>query len=90
MTVDMFGHLPRTEKSGNTKDTRNSVASEKAELCFRLNRLCKTVPDSVKNGSVQLVRKWQADQSKAMKVFISSKSSVNELTCAINQMLSYK
>lgn len=68
---------------------RPSIAEQKAELALRLGRLINTVPDSVKNGSVQVVRQWRAARDKAAKVAGSSRSSVQELESAISSMTRY-
>jgi len=68
------------------RNQRPSVAEQKAALALELGRLLTKPPASVVNGSVQKVREWQAARARAAKVAGSSRSSVPELTAAINNM----
>lgn len=66
--------------------TRPSVAEQKAELCLRLNHLCKTWPPKVRDGSINKAREWVGAQQAALKIIKSSRASVQELTSAIGNM----
>lgn len=68
------------------RNTRESVAQEKARLCLELGALIKHPPPAVINGSVQIVREWTAARAAAAKVAASSRSSGQELRTAINNM----
>jgi hypothetical protein len=68
------------------RGTRPTVAEEKAALSLQLNRLCQSPPDSVRNGSINVVRSWVEAQKKALKTLKSARSSVQELTSAISNM----
>lgn len=68
------------------RNTRESLAEEKARLCLELGGLIKRAPPKVVNGSVQTVREWQQARAAAAKVAASSRSSGQELRTAINNM----
>ena len=68
------------------RSTRPSVAEEKAAKCLELGALLKRPPAAVVNGSVNVTREWQAARAAASKVAGSSRSSVQELSAAINNM----
>ena len=56
---------PRVFK--DMRNTRESVAEEKARLYLELGSLIKAPPSRVINGSVQIVREWQAARAAAAK-----------------------
>lgn len=68
------------------KNIRPTIAEEKAELVLKLGKRINTVPESVKNGSVQVVREWRDARQKAAKVAGNQRASVQELQSAINSM----
>lgn len=41
---DLFGYEPPQVPFKDIRNTRESVAEEKARLCMRLNELCRTPP----------------------------------------------
>jgi hypothetical protein len=77
---------PQAKPFKDVRNTRESVAEEKARLCLELGALIKRPPASVVNGSVQSVREWQAARAAAAKVAGSSRSSGQELRTAIGNM----
>lgn len=69
------------------RNTRDSVAEEKARLALQLGELCNKCPERLKSGgSVQDVRTWKLAREEAMKVAGNRRASVHELTSAINKM----
>jgi hypothetical protein len=68
------------------RNTRSTIAEEKAALCLELGRLCLRVPPSVANGSIEMTRNWVGAQKTSMKLVKSSRASVQELTSAIGNM----
>ncbi len=68
------------------RNTKETVAEEKARLCMELGQLLKKPPAKVVNGSIQSVRQWQAARAAACKVAGSPRSSVHELRSAITRM----
>lgn len=83
---------PQTDEKPfkDIRNQRSTVAEEKARLCLELGVLINRVPQSVRNGSVNITRQWRADRDKAAKVAASSRSSVQELNSAINSMTRYE
>jgi hypothetical protein len=71
------------------RNTRPSVAEEKARLLMELGVLLRKVPESVKSGSVNRVREWREDQGKAAKVAANSRASAQEIRTAINSFNRY-
>ena len=68
------------------RNQRDSVAEQKAVCLKELGELLRRVPVSVRNGSVQDVRQWKRDREESAKVAKNQRSSVNELSSAINRM----
>lgn len=68
------------------RNTRPSVAEEKAQLTLILGRLCASVPHRVRNGSVNLTRDWMAAQKAAKSLAANSRASVLQLSGAIGAM----
>lgn len=89
LTGDLFGYMPPRPGFKDIRNQRPSVAEEKAALCLTLGELCRKVPLSICNGDVKRVREWRGHLEKAQKVLSSKRSSVQELTAAIQQMRSY-
>lgn len=68
------------------RNTKSSIAEEKAMLLLDLGSLLKSPPDKVINGGVKITREWVAARAAAAKVAGSSRSSSQELRTAINNM----
>ena len=86
---DFFGQQNRSAPFRDIRNTRPTVAEEKASLAFDLGRLCMRPPTSVVNGSIQATRAWVDAQKKALKLVKSPRASVQELTSAIGSMRSF-
>lgn len=85
--IDWVGGAPPTGGAfRDIRSTRPSVAEEKAVLLYDLGQLLNRVPASVRNGSVQLVRQWKAARDSAQKVAGNSRSSVHEISAAVNRL----
>lgn len=67
-----------------------SVQIEKAELCKKLGDLTMRIPQSVQNGSVNLVRDWKENRKKAEKVLRNKASSANQLRSMLSLMEKYQ
>lgn len=78
--------IPPLTPFKDIRNTRSSVAEEKAVLCRRLNDVLRRVPRSIGSASVQSVRAWQAAHKAAKKVLESKASSVQQLASALSSM----
>lgn len=87
---DLFGSQPKQLEFRDIRNTRPTVAEEKARLALQLGQLINTVPASIRNGSINAVRRWKADRERALKVLKSARSSVSELASAITSMSTHK
>jgi hypothetical protein len=87
--TDLFGHQTPPQAFKDIRNTRPSVAEEKAQLCLALGEKVKRCPPSVASGSIQVTRAWVATQKAAIKVLKSSRSSVFDLQQAIKSMDQY-
>lgn len=87
--TDLFGYAPPRPAFIDIRNQRDSVAEEKARLCLALGVLCRTVPDSIKTADIKETRRWVSDLERAKKTLSNKRSSVNQLTSAVNQMRSY-
>lgn len=87
--VDWVGGVPEPVfiDIANKRDTR---AQRKAHLCLLITQRCNTVPTSVANGSIDIVRAWKAARERALKVCASQRSSVGDLEAALNSMARFK
>ena len=83
---DFFCQQKQAAPFMDIRNTRPTVAEEKAALAFELGRLCMKPPKSVVNGSIQATRAWVDAQKKALKLVRSPRASVQELTSAIGSM----
>jgi hypothetical protein len=84
--IDWIG-APQRKPFKDINNTRESTAQEKARLALELGNICNTCPASIKSGgSINDVRNWKHARESAMKVAGNARSSVNELTAAINSM----
>lgn len=69
------------------RNTRPSVAQQKAEMLLRLGDLINKIPPNVKGGgSINDVRNWRIGREAAAKVAKSTRSSTAEITSAISNM----
>ncbi len=68
------------------RNTRPSVAEEKATLVLQLGQLLREVPARVNAGGIQATREWLLAQSGAVKVAKNSRASVMDLEMAIRKM----
>lgn len=84
--LDWVGEAPAPKAFKDIRNTRPTVAEEKAELALKLGRLCNKVPPSINGASVDGVRAWRKARDAAAKVAASKRSSVQELTAAISNM----
>lgn len=80
---------PETPVRKPARDTRDSVADQKARLSLRLHKLCQYCPDRVRNGDVFKTREWVMRQSNAKKVAAKVRASVNDMTVAIASLEGY-
>lgn len=89
---DWVGNTPpdAVRQFKDIRNTRDSVAAEKARLSLELHQLMKKPPAKVVNGSVQVVRRWQAAREAARKVAGSARSSTQDLRSAINSMRGFE
>jgi len=83
---DLFGYNPAREPVRLIGNQRPSTSETKAQLCEILRRLTRTIPVSVKSGSVNLVRAWRLEREKATKVLSNMRASVNDLEMQIKIM----
>lgn len=90
MNVDLFGAAPVAVPFKDIRNTRPSVAEEKAALCLQIGELARKVPASVCNGSVNKVREWKAVAVSALKTAGSRRSAVPDLTAAITNLARFK
>jgi hypothetical protein len=92
MSADLFGPVEQapTAPFRDIRNTRESVAEEKARLCLELLGLCRAPPRSLNSASVNRVREWRAAHKSALKVLASKASSRGELSSAINSMRSFE
>jgi len=83
MNADLFGHVQPKPEFRDIRNTRPTVAEEKAALCLELSRLCRVAPKSVAQGSINTVRAFTGELSRARKVLNKKTSSANDLRGAI-------
>lgn len=86
---DLFGFSPPRPAFKDTRNTRPTVAQQKAELLLELGRLINRIPASVRDGSIQKTREWRFTREAAQKIAANSRSSVHDLTRAIGSMKPY-
>lgn len=87
--ADLFGFNEAREFK-DIPNQQKKAAEEKAILCLKLKRLTQTVPDCVKNGSINTVRKWRSQQQFALKVLSKKNVSRNDLQREITVLEQYK
>lgn len=88
--LDFIGGLPPPPAFKDIRNTRPSVAEEKARQRLELLALCRTPPESVRNGSVNLTRAWVAAQKKGKALAANSRASVVDLGLAIKAMQAFE
>lgn len=81
--LDFIGGLPAPKPFKDIRNTRPGIADEKATLLLQLGRLIRTVPASVRSGSVDITRKWRAAQEKGIAVAKNTRASISDMTAAI-------
>lgn len=87
---DLFGHVIEPAPFVDIRNTRESVAEEKARLCMELNGLLKTPPQSLGAASIQTVRAFKYAHKTALKVFANKTSSRGDLQSAISSMRAFE
>lgn len=88
--MDLFGYTPPRAPFRDIRNQRDSVAEEKAQLCGILNRMLRTVPESIRGASINKTRAYMADRDRCLKVLKSARSSRVELQGAISTMRQYE
>lgn len=84
--LDFISDAPQQTLFKDIRNTRPSVAEEKAELCLRLRAMCIKPPPSVVNGSIQRTREWLAAQKDALALVKGTRATVPQLQSAITNM----
>lgn len=87
---DLFGYTPAKPAFVDIRNQRPSTAEQKALLCDELRKLLAHIPAGINAASVNTVRSWRLHHASAKKTLASPRSTVNDLTSAINQMKSFK
>lgn len=87
--ADLFGFVAERPAFVDIRNTRESVAEEKARLCLELNALCKAPPRSLGAASIQTVRAWRLELKNAQKTLAAKDSSRQALQSAINSMKAF-
>lgn len=86
-TVDWIGIEASKRRRAIFKDTRDAIAEQKAVALLQLGELINHIPPRIKSGgTVADVREWKASRTSAAKIAANSRSSVNDLNSAINNM----
>ena len=65
------------------------IQEEKAVLSLQLTELTRRCPPSICNGSIQVTRKWLADQKAARSILGNKRSTVRDLMQACSKMRDY-
>ena len=77
--TDWIGAEPPEERSRRQmRDTRDSVADQKARLSLKLHKLCQYVPQMIRSGDVYKTREW-----------VMRQASANELQMAVASLEGY-
>jgi hypothetical protein len=63
---------------------------ERPQMIERLQKLCDTIPASVRDGAYQTVIDWKKHRVAALKVASKRGVEVGELTAAISNMERFK
>lgn len=71
------------------RNTRPSVAEEKAILARDLGLMARKIPKAYQDWSVNRVREFVAAQKKAIKLAAGKNSSVPDLTSAMTNLKRY-
>lgn len=64
--------------------------SDKEAMRTALSGLVNKVPSSINSASVQMVREWKKNVTKARKTLESSRASFEQLQSMFNQLSRYK
>jgi hypothetical protein len=84
--LDAFSEAPAAPPFRDIRNTRPSVAEEKATLALRLGELIKRAPKRIASGSIQDTRRWVKEHAAAVKVARSTRASVFDLEGAIRRL----
>jgi hypothetical protein len=71
------------------RNTRQSVAEEKAQLAHELGSLARKAPPGCMDWSVQRTDNFRGAVARAVKVAGAKRSTVPELTSALNNLRSF-
>lgn len=88
--TDLFGAVETPPAFIDIRNTRESVAQEKARLCMELNALLKKSPRASAIATVQTARQFKAAHKAALKALQAKDSSRTQLQAAINSMGFYQ
>lgn len=83
--LDWVGE-PQAQPFKDIRNTRGSVAEEKARICLLLGARINTIPAMVRDGTIDQTRAWKRDREAAAKVCANKRSSVGDLESALNSM----
>jgi hypothetical protein len=86
---DLFGHVEVSAPFKDIRNTRESVAEEKARLCQELNALLRKTPPASQIASIQQVKAFNTAHASALKTLRSKTSSRAELTSAISSIKAF-
>lgn len=84
--TDMFGFEQPVAPFVDIRNTRATVAEEKAVLCQQLNALLRRTPKCLASMSVQAVKNFKSCHTSAKKTLENKNASRQELHTAINSM----
>lgn len=87
--IDFIGGGAPTRARPELRNQRATISEQKAQLVLLLGRLCLSCPPSVRNGSVNLTRRWLEAQKRCKAVAGSTRASVTDLSLAIKEMSQY-
>ena len=90
MNADLFGFAQPVAQFRDIRNTRPSVAEQKAELCLRLSQMCRKVPPSICSADIKTTRNFVHHLGAAKKILAKKSASVQELQTAISQLESFK
>ncbi len=83
------GPQPKPPPFRDIRNTRPTVAEEKAILAKQLGELSRKAPPNCLDWSVQRTREFRDACDKARKVAGAQRSSVHELRSALNSLEKY-
>lgn len=85
-----LGTPPPRHEFKDIRNQRESVAEEKARLCFELNALCKKIPKAIASASIQSTRQWLAVRDSSLATMRSKTSSRAQLMSAIQRLKEFE